>query len=164
MRGSASLRASAIAWSGSDPSLPWAAQDCCGAKVTHRVDFFPHNTLRIAPFSIGENLIAFCRSYRRRHLAVKERSMFNQPTVSRAFVKSACTMAIALLTIGMGVNSSWARSDQSSGLKFAPISRVQLCDGCGQLCGHADQPYCPSGCYCKLDQPEPKKCQPLPNQ
>jgi hypothetical protein len=92
--------------------------------------------------------------------------MFNQPTVSTALVKSACAMAIALLIVGSGVNSSRAESElgQSSRLKSAPISRVQLCDGCGQPCGHADQPYCPSGCYCKADQPEPKTCQPLPNQ
>lgn len=48
--------------------------------------------------------------------------MFNHTTVAKAFVISACALAIALLTIGMGVNSSRAESDQSSGLKFTPIS------------------------------------------
>jgi hypothetical protein len=32
------------------------------------------------------------------------------------------TLAIALSTIGIGVNSTWAGSDQPYGLKFTPIS------------------------------------------
>ena len=47
--------------------------------------------------------------------------MFNH-THAKAFVTAACALAIALLTIGMGVNSSWAESDQPSGLNIAPIS------------------------------------------
>jgi hypothetical protein len=34
--------------------------------------------------------------------------MFNHTTDAKAFVMAACALAIALLTIGMGVNSSWA--------------------------------------------------------
>jgi hypothetical protein len=48
--------------------------------------------------------------------------MLNHPTDDKAFVKTACSLAIALLTIGMGVNSSWAGLDQPSGLKSTPIS------------------------------------------
>jgi len=48
--------------------------------------------------------------------------MFNRTTVGKTFVTAACSLAIALITIGTGVNSSWAGSDQASGLKFTPIS------------------------------------------
>jgi hypothetical protein len=34
-------------------------------------------------------------------------------------------VGIALLTIGMGVNSSWAGSEQPSGLKFTPIKSLR---------------------------------------
>ena len=44
--------------------------------------------------------------------------MYNYTVVARTFAM----VAIALLIIGMGVNSSWAGSDQTSGLKFTPIS------------------------------------------
>ncbi len=36
--------------------------------------------------------------------------MFNHTTDAKAFVTAACTLAIALLTIGIGVNSTWAGS------------------------------------------------------
>ena len=48
--------------------------------------------------------------------------MFDHPAVAKAFVTAACALAIALLTIGMGVNSTRAGSDQPSGLNFTPIS------------------------------------------
>lgn len=48
--------------------------------------------------------------------------MFNHTTDAKAFVTAACTLAIALLTIGMGVNSTWAGSDQQSGLQSTHIS------------------------------------------
>ena len=43
-------------------------------------------------------------------------------TVTKAVVTAACALAIALSAIGMGVNSTWAGSDQASGLKFTPVS------------------------------------------
>jgi hypothetical protein len=48
--------------------------------------------------------------------------MFNHITEAKTFVMAASTLAIALFTIGMGVNSTWAGSDQPSGLKFTSIS------------------------------------------
>jgi hypothetical protein len=48
--------------------------------------------------------------------------MYDQPTVLRAFVKSACTPAIALSIIGMGVHSSWAGSDLSSPSNFTSLA------------------------------------------
>jgi hypothetical protein len=51
--------------------------------------------------------------------------MFNRTAVAKAFVMAACALAYAFLTIGMGVNSTWAESDQSPVLKFTPVpSRV----------------------------------------
>jgi hypothetical protein len=47
--------------------------------------------------------------------------MSNHTAVAKAFVMAACTLAIALLTIGMGVNATWAGSEQPSGLKYTPI-------------------------------------------
>jgi len=49
--------------------------------------------------------------------------MCNHTAVAKTFVMAACILAIALLTIGMGVNySSWAGSNQPSGLILASIS------------------------------------------
>jgi hypothetical protein len=48
--------------------------------------------------------------------------MFNRTTVAKAFVTAACALAIALLTIGIGVNSAWAGSDQTSRPQVNPIS------------------------------------------
>jgi hypothetical protein len=48
--------------------------------------------------------------------------MCNRTTVAKAVVTTVSTLAIALLIIGMGVNSTWAGSDQPSGLNFTPIS------------------------------------------
>jgi hypothetical protein len=48
--------------------------------------------------------------------------MCNRTVVAKALVIAGCTLAIALSTIGMGVNSSWAGADRASGLNFTPIS------------------------------------------
>jgi hypothetical protein len=48
--------------------------------------------------------------------------MFNHTAVAKAFATAACTLAIALLTTGMGVNSSWAGSDQPSGMSLASLT------------------------------------------
>ncbi len=48
-------------------------------------------------------------------------TMFNRIPYAKVFATAACTMAIVLLTIGMGVNSSWAGSDQPSRLPLPPI-------------------------------------------
>jgi hypothetical protein len=48
--------------------------------------------------------------------------MCSQATVAKAAVTAVCTLTIALLTIGIGVNSTSAGSNQPSGLKFTPIS------------------------------------------
>jgi hypothetical protein len=46
--------------------------------------------------------------------------MCNRTALAKVFVTAACALAIALFTIGMGVNSSWAGSDQTPGMKFTP--------------------------------------------
>lgn len=75
--------------------------------------------------------------------------MCNRIIYAKAFVTAACALAFALLTIGTGVNSSWAGSDQASGLNFTPVpselaiqarphlprvdrrsTRIQLADDC----------------------------------
>lgn len=38
--------------------------------------------------------------------------MFNHAAVAKTVGAAACTLAVALLTNGMGVNSAWARSDR----------------------------------------------------
>lgn len=49
--------------------------------------------------------------------------MFNHTTVKTPLVRSTSALAIiALLTIGMCVNSSWAGSEQPSGVKYTTIS------------------------------------------
>jgi len=48
--------------------------------------------------------------------------MCNHTAVTKAIVMAACTLAIALLSIGIGGNSTWAGSDQPSSLNFTPIS------------------------------------------
>ena len=48
--------------------------------------------------------------------------MCNHTAVANAFITAACSLAVALLTSGMGVNSAWAGLDQPSGLKFTPLS------------------------------------------
>jgi hypothetical protein len=52
--------------------------------------------------------------------------MRDHTAVAKTFVTAACALAIALGAIGMGVNSSWAGSDQPSGYKFTPISSFSL--------------------------------------
>jgi len=56
--------------------------------------------------------------------------MFNHITEAKTFVMAASTLAIALFTIGMGVNSTWAGSDQpsalQSGSKLNPFRVVSL--------------------------------------
>ncbi len=47
--------------------------------------------------------------------------MFNHTTVAKAVVTAACTLAIALLIIGMGVNSTWAASDPPFVRNFTPL-------------------------------------------
>ena len=48
--------------------------------------------------------------------------MFNHITEAKTFVMAARTLAIALLTIGLGVNSAWAGSDQPSGQQVSPLT------------------------------------------
>jgi len=47
--------------------------------------------------------------------------MFDRTTDAKTFTTAACALAIALFTIGTGVDSSWAGSEQPSGLKYTPI-------------------------------------------
>jgi hypothetical protein len=51
--------------------------------------------------------------------------VFNHIAISKTFMKAACSLAIALSTIGMGASSSRAGSDQSPRLNFTSISSVQ---------------------------------------
>jgi hypothetical protein len=48
--------------------------------------------------------------------------MCNATEVAKRYTIAACAVAIALLTISVGVKSTWAGSDQQAGLKFTPIS------------------------------------------
>jgi len=48
--------------------------------------------------------------------------MFSRTTVANVSAAAACALAFALLTIAMGVNSTWAGSDRSSGLNYTPVS------------------------------------------
>jgi|HubBroStandDraft_4_1064222.scaffolds.fasta_scaffold43494_3 hypothetical protein len=47
--------------------------------------------------------------------------MCNHTAVAKAFVTTACALAFACLTIGTGVNSSWAGSDTPAGNLFSHI-------------------------------------------
>jgi hypothetical protein len=64
-------------------------------------------------FSFGGNVNTLSEKVKMR--------MRNHTAIAKALVVAACTLAIALLTIGMGLNSSKAWSDQSTGLNFTPI-------------------------------------------
>jgi len=48
--------------------------------------------------------------------------MCNHTAVAKTSIKAASTLAIALLTMGMGVNCSWAGSGQPSDLKSTPVT------------------------------------------
>ena len=49
--------------------------------------------------------------------------MCNHTAVAKAVVAASCALAVALFTIGMGVNFTWAGSDPSNyELKLTPIS------------------------------------------
>jgi len=50
--------------------------------------------------------------------------MRNRTAVANAIVAAVCTLAIALLTIGMGVSSTWAGSDTrtSCDVIFQPVT------------------------------------------
>jgi hypothetical protein len=45
--------------------------------------------------------------------------MYNHTAFAKAFVIAKRTLAVALLTIGMGVSSTWAESDQASGTRIS---------------------------------------------
>jgi hypothetical protein len=61
-------------------------------------------------------------------LSEKEKMrMCSHTVVANAVVAAACTLAIALLTIGMGVNSTWAGSDQPNKLSQRPRLVQQTC-------------------------------------
>ncbi len=47
--------------------------------------------------------------------------MFNRTKYAKAFIAAAHVLAIVLLTIGMGVNPSWAGSDRPTMINFSPI-------------------------------------------
>jgi len=49
--------------------------------------------------------------------------MYNCTAVAKVFATAASTLAIALLIVGIGIDSTYAAgSHQASGLKFTPIS------------------------------------------
>jgi hypothetical protein len=76
------------------------------------------------------------------------------------------TLAIALLTIGMGATSTWAGSDPPSALKFTHSTkslnyspRMQVAQNCRLemgICGgpHSTAPCCP-GFVCTIEGPGP---------
>ena len=63
--------------------------------------------------------------------------MCNHTTNTNAFVKAACTLAIALFTIGIGVNSSWA-GDVPAGGKCTKDSDC----GSGYICQGINDKVC----------------------
>ncbi len=69
--------------------------------------------------------------------------MRNQIRIAKAIVTASCVLAIALLTIGMDVNSAWAQSDQSS-RSFSPrsTSRVAYCGAVGAVAHKMDCSDC----------------------
>ena len=72
--------------------------------------------------------------------------MRNHTAVPRAVATAACTLAIALLTTTMTVNSAWAQSDPPSGLNFTPISFeavVPLARPSGRTQGHIELAQAP---------------------
>ncbi len=64
--------------------------------------------------------------------------MRNHIRIAKAAVTTSCVLAIALLTIGMGINSTSARSDQSS----RPSSRVAYCGAVGDVAHKMDCSDC----------------------
>src|ERR1022692_4494032 len=92
--------------------------------------------------------------------------MCNHTAVAKAFVTAARALAFALLTIGTGINFSWAGSDQASGRNFTPISPVRgsfklvqaSCDPLGYRCAPSHPESCctnrcfspTQGCVCIL--------------
>jgi hypothetical protein len=86
--------------------------------------------------------------------------MFNHTTDVKALVIAASALAIALLTMCVGVNCTWAGSGQSSGLEFTPITPraaphstyrlVQACAGFHNECSTTNPniPRCCGGFVC----------------
>jgi hypothetical protein len=70
--------------------------------------------------------------------------MCDHTVVAKAVVTTACSLAIAFSTIGMGVNSSWAGSDQASGLNYTPIS-LELTTQAAPHLPRADRRSTPGG-------------------
>jgi hypothetical protein len=104
--------------------------------------------------------------------------MSNYVTLAKARVMAASTLAIALLIVGMGINSTYAGSDRPPTFNFSQIpgtithqpllsralrnhaTRQKIADSCGQACGSGDQPLCPSGCHCHSVDDPPRHCRP----
>jgi hypothetical protein len=63
--------------------------------------------------------------------------MCNRTAVAKAFGMAACPLAFGLFMIGTGFNSSWAESDQASGLKFTSISSDVVVQPVHARPGHA---------------------------
>jgi hypothetical protein len=61
--------------------------------------------------------------------------------VAKAIVIAYRTLAIAVLTIGVGVNSAWAGSGQPSGLKFTSISTDVVVQPVPARPGHPHQSF-----------------------
>jgi hypothetical protein len=86
--------------------------------------------------------------------------MCNPTVVAKAFVIGARTLALCVIAIAVGVNSTWAGSNQPSGLKFTPILSegaaphstyrlVQACAGFHQMCDPNRPDYaCCQGLVC----------------
>jgi hypothetical protein len=52
--------------------------------------------------------------------------MRDHTAFAKAFVAASCALAVALLTIGMGVASAWADSDQPVVLRSTQVSLFEL--------------------------------------
>jgi hypothetical protein len=104
--------------------------------------------------------------------------MSNSITLAKACVMAASTLAIALLIVGMGVNSTYAGSDRPPTFNYSQIpgtithqpltsralhnrtKRQKTAQSCGQACGSDDQPLCPSGCHCYASDTPQRHCRP----
>jgi hypothetical protein len=110
--------------------------------------------VRLARLRIDYNHMPGSTPFRERMI-----KMHNHTAVAKAVVAALCALAVALSTIGMGVASAWAGSDQPSLLNFTPKSSKlfsQPVPAAQRMIAKFDQPCGgPSECDSDLCQWDP---------
>jgi hypothetical protein len=104
--------------------------------------------------------------------------MYNCTAVAKVFATAASTLAIALLIVGIGIDSTYAGSDRPPTFNYSQIpgtitdqtlpsralhnrtTRQKTAQSCGQACGSGNQPLCPSGCHCHASDEPQRHCRP----